>query len=153
MRHLALEVLHIGHQGETKCILLARESIFWPGINQSIRDMVKACTICSKYQPAQPKLQLMQPDLPTFSWATISMDICEQDGYKYLLVVDYYSRFPIIKALQDTSADTVCKQFTQILTEYGLPTTIIADCGSHFMSDRFKRECHNSNITLKTSSP
>lgn len=83
----------------------------------------------------------------------IGIDIYEQDGYKYLLVVDYYSRFPIIKALPDTSADTVCKQYTQILTEYGLPTTIIADCGSHFMSERFKRECHNLNITLKTSSP
>ena len=153
LRPSVLETLHTGHQGETKCILLARESTFWPGINQSIRNMVKACTICSKYQPAQPKLQLMQPDLPTHPWATIGTDIYEQDGCKYLLVVDYYSRFPIVKTLPDTSATTVCEQFTQIITEYGLPTTIMSDCGSQYMSERFKKECHDSNITLKTSSP
>ena len=64
---------------------------------------------------------------PTHPWATIGMDICEQDQCKYLLVVDYYSRFPVFITLPDTSATTVCEQFTQILTKYGLSTTIMSD--------------------------
>ena len=39
-----------GHQGETKCLLLARQSVFWPGISRDIREMVKACEPCNKYQ-------------------------------------------------------------------------------------------------------
>ena len=114
--------------------------------------MVKVCTICSKYQPVQPKLELMQPDLHTHPWATTGMDICEQDQCKYLLVVDY-SRFPVFITLPDKSATTVCEQFTQVLTKYGLSTTIMSDRHSQYMSERFKREFHNSSIMLKTSSP
>ena len=100
--------------------------------------MVKAC---SKYQPAQHKLQPMQPDFSIHSWATIGMDINEQDQCKYLLVVDYYSSIPVVKTLPETSATTVYEQFTQVLTVYGLPIT------SQYMSERFKKECYNSNIT------
>ena len=115
--------------------------------------MIKVCTICSKYQPVQPKLQLMQPNLPTHPGATIGMDVCEQDLCKYLLVVDYYSRFPVFITLPDTLATTVCEQFTQVLTKYRLSTTIMSDRRSQYMSERFKREFHNSSIMLKTSSP
>ena len=111
---------------------------------QSIRNMVKAC---SKYQPAQPKLQLMQPDFSIHSWATLGMDINKQDRSKYLLVVDSYSSIPVVQTLPDTSVTTVYEQFTKVLTAYGLPITIIADCGSQYMSDMFQRECYNSNIT------
>ena len=68
-------------------------------------------------------------------------------------MVVYYSRFPVFITLPDTSATTVCEQFTQVLTKYGLSTTIMSDRRSQYMSKRFKREFHNSNIMLKTSSP
>ena len=64
LRKSVLDTIHTGHQGETKCILLARESAFWPGITSDIRNMVKECATCSKHQPAQGKLPLMQPDPP-----------------------------------------------------------------------------------------
>ena len=114
--------------------------------------MVKVCTIYSKYQPVQSKLQLMQPDLPTHPWAAIGTDICEQDQCKYLLVVEYYSRFPVFITLPDISVITVCEQFTQVLTKCGLSTTIMSDRCSQYTSERFKREFHNSNIMLKASS-
>ena len=34
---------------ETKCLLLARESVFWPGITNDIKQLVKDCDICNKY--------------------------------------------------------------------------------------------------------
>ena len=65
LRTQVLQAIHTGHQGETKCILLARDSVFWPGISTDIRRMVKNCGICGKHQPAQAKLPIMQPDLTT----------------------------------------------------------------------------------------
>ena len=153
LKHPVFKILYTCHQDKTKCSLLASESIFWPGKNQSIKNMVKICTICSKYQPVQPKLLLMQPDLPTYPWATIDMDVCEQDQCKYLWVVDYYSRFPVFITLPDTSATTVCEHFTQVLTKYELSTIIMYDHCSQYMNERFKREFHNSNIIPKTSTP
>ena len=67
--------------------------------------------------------------------------------------MDYYSRFPVIRVLPDTSAETVCTYFRSVLAEHGLPSTIIADCTPQYISDRCKKNCEISNITLKFSSP
>ena len=37
LRAQVLEATHTGHQGETKCLLLARQSVVWPGISGDIR--------------------------------------------------------------------------------------------------------------------
>ena len=50
LRGQILDALHTGHQGETKCLLLARESVFWPGITNDIIQLVKDCDTCNKYQ-------------------------------------------------------------------------------------------------------
>uniref|UniRef100_A0A3P9KLT8 Gypsy retrotransposon integrase-like protein 1 n=1 Tax=Oryzias latipes TaxID=8090 RepID=A0A3P9KLT8_ORYLA len=153
LRNDILDILHTGHQGETKCILLARESVFWPGISSTIREMVKGCHVCSMFQPAQQKLPVMQPDLPTRPWEILGSDIFEFDSHKYLIIVDYYSRFPVVRLLPDISARTVCTYFKSVLGEHGLPSTIIADCGTQYVSEEFKKRCEDSNITLKFSSP
>ena len=41
LRGETLDMLHTGHQGETKCLLLARESVFWPGITNDVKQLVK----------------------------------------------------------------------------------------------------------------
>ena len=41
-----LEQIHKGHQGIEKCMLKARESVFWPGINDDICEAVEKCGIC-----------------------------------------------------------------------------------------------------------
>ena len=43
LRSQILDALHTGHQGETKCILLARELVFWPSITNDIKQLVKDC--------------------------------------------------------------------------------------------------------------
>ena len=68
------------------------------------------------------------------------------------MIVDYYSRFPVIRLLGDITADTVCNHFTSVLAEYGLPSVIIADFGTQYISAKFKDSCTNSGITLTFSS-
>ena len=95
----------------------------------------------------------MQPDLPTRPWEKLGTDIFEFKGNKYLMTVDYYSRFPVIRLLSDITADTICNHFTSVLAEYGLPSVIIADFGTQFISAKFKDSCTKSGITLTFSSP
>ena len=96
--------------------------------------MVKDCATCQKFQSAQPKMPILQPDCPTHPWEQLGTDIFEFKGYKYLIVVDYYSRFPVVRLLHDTIAETVWTHFKTILAEHGLPSTIIADCGPQYIS-------------------
>ena len=153
MRNQVLQAIHLGHQGENKCILRARESVFWPDISADIRQMVKDCDPCNKHKSAQPRLPILQPDLPTRPWEKLGADIFEFNKEKYLMVVDYYSRFPVIRLLNNMTSHTVCNHFTTILAEYGLPATIVADFGSQFISERFKTKCEQSGIALNCSSP
>ena len=153
LRAQVLEATHTGHQGETKCLLLARQSVFWPGISGDIRQMVKDCELCNKHQHAQQKLPAMQPDLPSRPWEKLGSDIFQFNGAKYLIIVDYYSRFPVIRTLKDMSASTISSHFTSVFAEYGLPSMLIADFGSQFVSDMFKKKCVESDITLTFSSP
>ena len=153
LRARVLEVTHTGHQGETKCLLLARQSVFWPGISNDIRQMVKDCEICNRHQQAQPKLPAMQPDLPTRPWEKLGSDIFQFNGANYLIIVDYYSRFPVIRALSNTSASTISSHFTSVFAEYGLPSHLTVDFGSQYVSELFKRKCEESGVTLTFSSP
>ena len=137
MRNKVLQAIHQGHQGENKCILRARESVFWPGISTDIRQVVKTCDPCNKHRP----------------WEKLGTDIFEFNGEKYLMVVDYFSRFPVIRLLNNMTSHTVCNHFTSILAEYGLPATIVADFGSQYISERFQSKCKESGITLCCSSP
>ena len=95
----------------------------------------------------------MQPDLLTRPWEKLKTDIFKFNGKRYLMIVDHYSRFPVIRLLSDMSSHTVCNHFTNFLAEYGLPTTIISDFGSQYVSERFKTKCKQSGITLCFSSP
>ena len=63
----------------------------------------------------------MQPDLTTRPWEKVGTDIFKFNGERYLMVVDYYSRFPVIRLLNDMTSHTVCNHFTSIQAECGLP--------------------------------
>ena len=148
-----LEAIHTGHQGETKCLFLARESVFWPGITNHIRDMVQKCEVYSRHQPTPSKLPIMQPDMPTGPWEKIGTDIFEYDNEKHLMIVDFFSRYFVLKKLPDIKAQTVSSKFTEALIEFGMPTTIMADFGTQYTSEEFKKKCRNMNINITYSSP
>ena len=59
------------------------------GITNDIKQLVKDCDICNKYQAEQPKLLVIQPDLATRPWEKLGADILEFKGNKYLMIVDY----------------------------------------------------------------
>ena len=50
-----LRSLHSAHQGEVGMKAHANESVYWPGINASIRTTRANCTECSKIAPSQPR--------------------------------------------------------------------------------------------------
>ena len=46
LRRKVIEQIHDGHQGIEKCMLKAREAVFWPGISNDIHEAVEKCGIC-----------------------------------------------------------------------------------------------------------
>ena len=103
-----------------------------------------------KYQPAQARFPLMQSDLRPRPWSKLGTDIFEYGNNKYLIVVDYYCRYMVVRKLVDIRAETVCTQLKGILDEFGTPN-IVADCGAQYMSESFKQKCRDANIDIQFS--
>ena len=63
----------------------------------------------------------------------------------YLCAVDYHSKFPVIKKMEDLSADSLILTCKIFFSEHGLPKKM-SGAGTNFISDKFKRFCQNLNI-------
>ena len=115
-RALRLEVLqqlHEGHLGITKCRARARESVWWPLLSTTIREMVTKCSICAKLRPER-KEPLMPSEMPSRPWERVGTDLFEHGKSTFLLMVDYYSRWIEVRLLQKTQpAEEVIKVFLQ----------------------------------------
>ena len=96
--------------------------------------MVMQCQQCSQNQSAPAKLPILQPELPIRPWEKIGTDIFEYKAKRYLMIVDYFSRFIIVKFLPDFRSETVSNMLMEVLTEFGLPSTIMTDCGTQYTS-------------------
>ena len=56
----------------------------------------------------------------------------------YLLVVDYYSWFPVPRALQTLTATVIIKHLKQIFSEYGILKTLRSECSPWFDCQEFR---------------
>ena len=69
----------------------------------------------------------------------------------YLCIVDYHSKFPVIKYTEDLSADILIPACKIIFSEYDLPQKIMSDAVGNFISDKFKQFFQNMNIEQASS--
>ena len=110
MQEEVLMKIHTGHQGIEKCRLRARDTVYWCGINADIDNMIKKCNACQHNQTAQQKEELIPIDA-THPWEVVGSDMFHWRGDEYLLVVDYYSSYTIIRKLSSTTSGSVHTKF------------------------------------------
>lgn len=95
--------------GSDACYRQARESLYWPGMQNTIKDFVSNCTACNEYDIAQQKESMYSHELPTRPWKIISMDLFQYGGKDFILLVDHYSDFWEIDLLSDLSVEATIK--------------------------------------------
>ena len=76
--------------------LRARESVYLPGISNDIKTLAETCTFCQENSRSQLKEMQQQTEVPLNAWERLGIDLFELKKEYYLLIIDYYSRFPII---------------------------------------------------------
>ena len=69
-RKSTLRVLHMGHYAIDKMNLRARETVYWPGIMDDIKDTYHQCQICAKFARSQQKEMLQSRNTPSWMGTT-----------------------------------------------------------------------------------
>ena len=128
LRQQVLAQLHTSHMGIEKTKLLAHDSVFWSNINADIKSYIKQCATCLEFQQTQPKEKITHHDIPLRQWEVVGADVFHFKNKHYLWIVDYNSKFPIIKRLEGLSADNLINMVKIIFTEYGIPPNNVR-CG------------------------
>ena len=114
MREEILERIQTGHQCITKCRQRAYLSVWWLGISKENKKKVESCQFCHENQPSQRKEPLITTDLPDRPRQKVSTDLFALAGQKYLVVMDYYSRFIEILSLVETTSQVVIQKLKSV---------------------------------------
>lgn len=152
MRREVLQQIHEGHQGIGRCKARARDAVWWPTLNSEIEQLVTSCEKCAqtRVQRSEPLIATPTPNRP---WQRVGADLFELDGTHYIIVVDYYSRFPEVISLSSTTSTAVIAAVKSTFARHGIPDVFVSDNGPQFSSRVFAEFAQTYGFHHITSSP
>ena len=152
LRAETLSKLHEGHQGIVRCRLRAKISVWWPGISKQLTSFIERCPECAR--DAKPAREPLIPtSLPSYPWQKVAADIFTLKGQEYLVIVDYFSRYPEVQKLKSTTTQGIVNVLKAAFARHGIPETFRSDNGPQFSSQEFKDFSSKYNFQHCTSRP
>ena len=146
-----LSHLHEGHLSASKVQENAKQHMYWTGIDADIEDYTKRCQECIKR--SQVAKEPLQPhDIPEGPWRKLGMDYFTFDGNSYVLICDYFSKFPFLYRAK-TSFWSLRDCLINLFSIEGYPDEIVSDNGPPFQSKEFAKFLSGLGIKHTTSSP
>ena len=137
MRLEILDKIHEGHQGFAKCRERAKNSVRGTGLSREIQDPVQQCRVCALQRENKPEPLITTP-LPDRPWQVVATDLFELKGVNYLIVIDYFSRYVEVAAMQTTTkSNEVIRALKSIFARHGIPEQVRSDDGPQFDSAEF----------------
>ncbi|KAK3868203.1 hypothetical protein Pcinc_026391 [Petrolisthes cinctipes] len=99
LRRETLSRLHESHQGIDRTKRRARQTVYWPGIDRDIENIVSSCQQCRPLLPKQQNEPLWQDDDPPIRvFQSTSADYFHVAGRTYLVYVDRMSGWPYVSS-------------------------------------------------------
>ena len=154
LRPKVLEELHAGHQGIVRTKQIARNYVWWPGIDLDIESHVKSCPGCA-FQSNNPTSVKYHPWIAsTKEWQRLHIDFAGPFlGHSYLIVVDSFSKWPEVIPMASTTSGSTINALSKIFATHGLPERIHMDNGPQFSSVEFSKFCRANGIVHSFSAP
>ena len=109
--------------------------MYWIGIDADIEDYTKRCQECIKW--SQIAKEPLQPhDIPEGPWRKLGMDYFNFKGNSYVLICDYFSKFPFLYKAK-TSFWSLRHHLIDLFSIEGYPDEIVSENGPPFSSKEF----------------
>ncbi|CAI7887071.1 unnamed protein product [Closterium sp. NIES-53] len=147
LRQLLLNEYHDNrsHFGSDKTYAAISRDYYWPGLSRSVAEYVYSCPTCqvNKARTTAPAGLLQPLEIPTAPWTCVSLDFITDlprtpTGFDSILVViDKLSKMAhfIPTTGTVTAAETAKLFFTHVVRLHGLPSAIISDRDTRFLSN------------------
>jgi len=87
--------------------------VHWPDIDGAIEEHV---SVCNMYSSANQKEPLLQHSVPMHPWQTVGADYFTISNQDYVLIVDYFSKYPEMQGKTAEHAINVLKATLAYLT-------------------------------------
>ena len=108
------------------------------------------CQVWSKSQWKEPAIPM---EIPSRPWQKLGVDLFLHDSSWYVIVADYYSKYPCIFQLADISSKDVISALKFCFSEFGIPEEVISDNGPQFTAKVYQDFAAQYGFRLTTSSP
>ena len=164
-----LSVMKLGHNhptashyAEQRTRNRVQASFYWPGMRKDLSTYVKSCTDCqlrarARTEDRVPITPMVRPDL---LWVRVHMDCIgplnpvSSKGHAYALcIVDDCTRWPAVYLLKSLTAKAACDSLLDLLMITGLPSIIVSDQGSNFISSLTQEFLTRLGVTPRFNSP
>ena len=120
---------------------LMRNYVYWPKMDNDIRDMIEKCkgrALAAKAPPTtfKPWPKTEQP------WSRIHVDFAGPlEDFHYLIVVDSYSEWPEVLRCRRPTTRTTTGFLHVLFAQFGVVDCVVSDNGRQFTSAEFKQFC------------
>ena len=145
-----------GHQGLRRTLERLSRFYYWPGIQDWVKDYVKSCDTCQRFNPDNQKpIGVLHPlPVPSRRFVDIAMDFASlptsQGGFdSVLVVIDRLTKLcAFLPGHRTDTAEMVADRFMTgwYCKGAGLPNSIVSDRDSRFLSAFWKSICAKLGI-------
>ena len=149
-----LDRIHSGHQGIQRFLQKACEYVFWVNYTKHIKETIKKCSLCQENSATlnTEKFKYIST-VPPHPWHTLGTDLFYFRKQDFLVLIDYFSKFLIMRKLPNSTSNAVIKELGLIFTEFGTPFILRSDNGPCYISQEFQFFLKDHNVKSITSSP
>lgn len=135
------------------------QGYFWPSLMKDCKKTASQCKVCQQFNSVRQGFHPLIPIHAELPFDHIAIDLAGPfptsfRGYNFLLVVtDIATRFTLLRAIPDKTANTVATQLYQICCDFGFPKIIQSDNGTEFVNSTMKEMKAQFGFDHRTISP
>ena len=96
---------------------------------------------------------MLTSPLPDYPWQVIGSDLFEWKRERYLVVVDYFPRYPEVIKMTTTTSAAVITALKSTFSRHGIPEVLRSNNSPQYASQEFAEFAESYGFKLITSSP
>ena len=129
----------------------AEASVFWPGITPAKSATRTKCLHCNRKTPSNPGAPPTTLISPEYLFQCICADFFHHRGHNYLVIVDRYSIWPIVK-MASNGALGLISSLRRTFVTFGIPNELASDSGPEFTATATRQFLEDWGVHHRLSS-